>query len=65
MSTVKPDAVTSRAIALLIEFRDKLRYREPDGDHEYCKACGHSPYWHPQHAPDCIVPRLLAFLRDK
>lgn len=52
------------ATALLKEFRDRLRYHDPNSDdHEYCRDCGHSPYWTPQHKPGCIVPRLLAFLR--
>jgi len=54
------------AVALLREFRDRLRCREPDSDgHEYCRDCERSPYWQPQHKEGCIVPRLLAFLNEE
>lgn len=54
------------AEGLLIEFRDRLKFREPDSDYmEYCKGCHRSPYNKPPHKEDCIVPRLLKFLEGK
>lgn len=52
------DAALAEATALLVEFRDRLRYREPENNDDYCRGCG----CRLPHAPGCIVPRLAAFV---
>jgi hypothetical protein len=58
--------------ALFLECRGLLRdvqfrcFHEPDPDNrEYCAGCGRSPYNVPPHTPECIVPKITAFMNKR
>lgn len=58
---------TKQKLALCKEMLLKLqekRYHEPDSDaYEYCNGCHRSPYNHPPHDADCLVPAIAALLK--
>lgn len=33
------------------------------GEHEYCHACGGSPYWYPPHKADCRLVQIAECLK--
>ena len=53
-------------LALMLDIqRGRTRVIEPESDgHEYCVGCGRSPYNQPPHIPNCVVPRLAAYVSE-